>query len=71
MICWHCGRRLMDTFETIEDPIGNIHKVHKCCKRNSINSLTLTEFKEPFELENPELFIESVEGLDLFRWDKD
>jgi len=59
--CYHCGRKLAATYSSIEDPIGNIHIVHKACKEATIESFTQTTYKTPFELENPELFREDYE----------
>lgn len=30
--CWWCGNKLQGQYYAeVADPIGNIHKVHKCC----------------------------------------
>jgi hypothetical protein len=63
VFCFNCGRPLQKCYIEIEDPIGNIHKIHKTCKDDLVESFTQTKYKTPFELENPELFIESVEDI--------
>jgi hypothetical protein len=64
MICWHCGRKLLDSFATVVDPIGNIHKTHKSCKKSAENSIHITDLKTAFEIENPEVFTVDVENPD-------
>ena len=54
----------MKSFESVTDPIGNIHKTHKSCKDSAENSFKITEHKRAFEIENPELFDIDVENTD-------
>lgn len=43
--CWHCGRSLSERtedgsliFDTVTDPIGNAHRIHKSCKPGAENT---------------------------------
>lgn len=34
--CWWCGKKLMKTWATYTDDIGNEHLVHKCCAKDCL-----------------------------------